>query len=187
MSFPPQITVPDGQRIAWSYSSNYAYVPGSNPGNLSATVNQTSGGITIISAALGSIGGTVHWTGFQTPSLPAGSTIMAIKPVVVVSSQVPTNSSGSTTFTVPPGSSSPTVPATAPYSGALYVGNNLGTNPSILFNENFSVSAAESNPFNQARNVYAGYDFVAIAVFYTPPPRKPVKMWVSVGNTRIPK
>lgn len=184
MNYPPSLTLSKGQAVAWSFATSYT-LSGNNPGNSTGVVHATSGGIAAGAPWSGTTGLTATWTGFTAPALPSHATILEIYGVAIATDQtgptpLPTGLNTGPSMGFP----------TTPYNNVTVIGASLGTSLGYLPGATFTAFAGNSLPANTEYPTFTGYEFLGIAVVYTPfgtnmnPVTPPPRMWVRVGTTK---
>lgn len=198
----PPVPIPSGQRIAWALPTQYW----SGSDNVGATngsaASDTNGGyaqMTFCAPLANGHSWGSKWFGFELPTIPPGSTITAVYPVLTCSG-TPCPSGD---YYLQYGQSLGTLaPAGSFRNGTTSFFDGTGVIPangwsehefnlpdigaSGIANAGIGVVVAGSLSVGPCDWVISA-DFVGLAVYYTPPPRPKIAVWISVGNSRLPK
>lgn len=202
MTPAPPVALSPGQGIFWSTPTNVFAGPGDmSATNGTATASLSSAALTFFSSRpLGNWYWAARWDTFTAPSLPSGSTINAIYPVIVGygscsvgTSQGFAGAATSLNMYVPEPPSPPlvtmAVPGIGPFFGefASTMNASIGSTSAAVTGAALGVrlfSTLFEDGFLDSFNV----TYVGLAVYYTPAPivfgSQPI-VGVSVANTRL--
>lgn len=200
MSFPSlPHTVNPGQGVVWSLPTTVTYGPADvGATNGSAFATTSSAELTMTSSGpLANWIWAATWGNFTTPSLPTGSVVDAIYPVILgygtlAAGEVSCRAGNASLniYAVNPGGQLLDVPGTiGAFSGQYTLGgtNSLGHTLADVTNARMAARLFDTAPDGFRLCVF-NLTFIGLAVYYTAPPivfgSQPI-VSASVGNTRL--
>lgn len=199
----PPVALQAGQHINWALPTLFwtgcDNSSGANNGTAYADVNGGYAQMTGSGPLAQGHSFDAKWYGFQTPALPSGSVINAVYPVIICKSTpcplgdyyaVYGQSLGGPTAanTFSNGTDFPGLNNLSDANGWADTQLNwTDIGASGIANAGIGVTVTGSQSSGGNVNWTITADYVALAVYYTPPPRPKNQVWVSVANTRLPK